>query len=161
MKKVIIISFILIAIFLLFSSTNNNNSTPSQFDNYSTSTNKDERIYETETYPEEYETTDSLEFNGYECTVDCSGHEAGYEWAEEHGITQDDVDNYSGNSNSFKEGMQSYVDENYWLLTLTIKKNLLSATIEHNLFGRYKGYNSPTNSNCLTFYNLGWFYNET
>lgn len=51
-------------------------------------------------------------FNGYPCTKDCSGHEAGREWAEEHGITQDDVDNYSGNSNSFKEGMQSYVDNN-------------------------------------------------
>lgn len=51
-------------------------------------------------------------YNGYECTDDCSGHEAGYEWAEEHGITQDDVDNYSGNSSSFQEGMQSYVDEN-------------------------------------------------
>jgi len=51
-------------------------------------------------------------FNGYECTSDCSGHEAGYEWAEENGITQDDVDGYSGNSSSFEEGMQSYVDEN-------------------------------------------------
>lgn len=56
---------------------------------------------------------DQPTFNGYLCTVDCGGHEAGYEWAEEHGITQDDVDNYSGNSNSFMEGMQSYVDENY------------------------------------------------
>lgn len=60
-----------------------------------------------------YQNNDSLEFNGYECIDDCSGHEAGYEWAEENGITQDDVDNYSGNSNSFMEGMQSYVDENY------------------------------------------------
>jgi len=25
-------------------------------------------------------------FHGYPCTVDCSGHEAGYEWAEEHGV---------------------------------------------------------------------------
>lgn len=60
-----------------------------------------------------YQYDNSLEFNGYECTDDCSGHEAGYDWAEENGITQDDVDNYSGNSNSFMEGMQSYVDENY------------------------------------------------
>lgn len=58
------------------------------------------------------EDVSTLEFNGYPCTDDCSGHEAGYEWAEEHDITQDDVDNYSGNSNSFMEGMQSYVDEN-------------------------------------------------
>ena len=51
-----------------------------------------------------------LNFNGYDCTEDCSGHEAGYDWAQDHDITQDDVDNYSGNSDSFREGMQSYVD---------------------------------------------------
>ncbi len=50
-------------------------------------------------------------FHGYDCTEDCSGHEAGYEWAEENDI--DDVDDCSGNSNSFIEGCQSYVEENY------------------------------------------------
>lgn len=50
-------------------------------------------------------------FNGYECTEDCSGHEAGYEWAQENGI--DNTDNCGGNSNSFIEGCQSYVEENY------------------------------------------------
>lgn len=49
-------------------------------------------------------------FNGYTCTDDCSGHEAGYEWAEENGI--DDIDDCGGNSNSFIEGCQSYVEEN-------------------------------------------------
>jgi hypothetical protein len=48
-------------------------------------------------------------FNGYPCTVDCSGHEAGYEWAEEHGIT--DADDCDGNSESFIEGCQSYAEE--------------------------------------------------
>lgn len=48
-------------------------------------------------------------FNGYLCTVDCSGHEAGYEWAEEHGIT--DSDDCGGNSQSFIEGCQSYAEE--------------------------------------------------
>lgn len=52
-----------------------------------------------------------LEFDGNTCKSDCSGHEAGYNWAKEHGITQDGVDGYSGNSSSFKEGMQSYVDD--------------------------------------------------
>lgn len=113
MKKIIIISAILIAIFLIFSSINNESGISSQFGNYSTSTDTGDKSYETEAPSEEYKTTNSLEFNGYECTIDCSGHEAGYEWAEEHGITQDDVDNYSGNSNSFMEGMQSYVNENY------------------------------------------------
>ena len=50
-----------------------------------------------------------LEFHGFPCTVDCSGHEAGYEWAEENGVT----DSYScgGNSNSFIEGCEAYADE--------------------------------------------------
>lgn len=55
--------------------------------------------------------TGSLYFNNYPCTEDCSGHEAGYEWAEENGI--DDMDDCGGNSNSFIEGCESYVEENY------------------------------------------------
>jgi hypothetical protein len=42
-------------------------------------------------------------------TQDCSGHEAGYEWAEEHGI--DDPDDCSGNSESFIEGCRAYAEE--------------------------------------------------
>lgn len=49
-------------------------------------------------------------FNGYPCTSDCSGHEAGYNWAEENGIS--DADDCGGNSESFIEGCQSYVEEN-------------------------------------------------
>lgn len=48
-------------------------------------------------------------FMGYDCTIDCSGHEAGYQWAEQNSI--DDPDNCDGNSNSFNEGCQSYVEE--------------------------------------------------
>lgn len=55
--------------------------------------------------------TGSLYFNSYPCTEDCSGHEAGFEWAEENGI--EDVDDCGGNSNSFIEGCESYVEENY------------------------------------------------
>jgi hypothetical protein len=42
-----------------------------------------------------------------ECTQDCSGHEAGYSWAEENGIA--DEDNCTGNGDSFIEGCQAYV----------------------------------------------------
>jgi hypothetical protein len=49
-------------------------------------------------------------FGNYECTEDCSGHQAGYDWAERKGI--DDTDNCSGNSNSFIEGCYAYVEEN-------------------------------------------------
>ena len=53
--------------------------------------------------------TSDLRFHGYDCTVDCSGHEAGYQWAEEHDI--DDEDNCGGNSDSFIEGCKAYVHE--------------------------------------------------
>jgi hypothetical protein len=48
-------------------------------------------------------------FHGYTCTVDCSGHEAGYQWAADHDI--DDPDNCGGNSNSFIEGCRVYAEE--------------------------------------------------
>lgn len=50
-------------------------------------------------------------YNGYECTEDCSGHEAGYNWAEAKGI--EDENDCDGNSNSFIEGCISYVEDNY------------------------------------------------
>jgi len=49
-------------------------------------------------------------FHGYECTEDCSGHEAGYEWAEENNIS--DENDCDGNSASFIEGCIIYVREN-------------------------------------------------
>ena len=74
-------------------------------ESYNGSTN--DYIYEDET-----EETEEIEtFRGYECTDDCSGHEAGYNWAEENDISDEyDCD---GNSNSFNEGCQAYVEENY------------------------------------------------
>lgn len=48
-------------------------------------------------------------FLGYNCTSDCSGHEAGYQWAEDHSI--DDPDDCGGNSESFIEGCRAYAEE--------------------------------------------------
>lgn len=48
-------------------------------------------------------------FMEYTCTIDCSGHEAGYEWAEENDI--DDPDDCGGNSDSFIEGCIAYAEE--------------------------------------------------
>lgn len=48
-------------------------------------------------------------FKGYACTDDCSGHEAGYNWAEEKGIS--DPYECGGNSASFIEGCESYAQE--------------------------------------------------
>lgn len=44
---------------------------------------------------------------GYTCTVDCSGHEAGRQWAEDNDI--DDESLCDGNSQSFIEGCEAYV----------------------------------------------------
>ena len=49
-------------------------------------------------------------FRGYECTQDCSGHQAGYEWAERHDIT--DPNDCGGRSQSFIEGCQAWAKEN-------------------------------------------------
>lgn len=51
----------------------------------------------------------AADFHGYPCTQDCSGHEAGYEWAETNDIT--DPEDCGGNSNSFIEGCQAYAEE--------------------------------------------------
>ena len=48
-------------------------------------------------------------FHGYRCTDDCSGHEAGYEYAERYHIT--DPDDCGGNSQSFIEGCMAYAEE--------------------------------------------------
>ena len=51
-------------------------------------------------------------FDGDPCTSDCSGHEAGYNWAESHGIDDDDDCDAAGehsNSPSFAEGCKAYV----------------------------------------------------
>jgi hypothetical protein len=47
--------------------------------------------------------------HGYGCTADCSGHKAGYAWAERHDI--DDPDDCGGNSDSFIEGCRAYAAE--------------------------------------------------
>jgi hypothetical protein len=52
-------------------------------------------------------------FSGYECSGNCSGHEAGYNWAEAHDIDDEDVCDTAGdnsNSASFAEGCKAYVN---------------------------------------------------
>jgi hypothetical protein len=66
-----------------------------------------------ETYPQYDERRDALDAGLYsggdECTVDCSGHDAGRRWAEEHGIT--DPSQCGGKSWSFAEGCRSFAGE--------------------------------------------------
>jgi hypothetical protein len=52
------------------------------------------------------------QFAGYDCTADCSGHEAGYKWAQEHDISDGDDCDAAGehsSSSSFAEGCHAYV----------------------------------------------------
>ena len=48
-------------------------------------------------------------FRGYPCTKDCSGHAAGYRWADDRDITDPNVCPYS--NNSFWEGCLAHTDE--------------------------------------------------
>jgi len=48
-------------------------------------------------------------FKGYQCTQNCSGHKAGYEWAMKKGITS--KSQCAGKSKSFVEGCFALVDE--------------------------------------------------
>jgi hypothetical protein len=50
-------------------------------------------------------------YGGFDCTVDCSGHAAGYKWADDHDIT-DELDCPEGNSQSFHEGCVAYTQDN-------------------------------------------------
>ncbi len=114
MKWILIVATFSILILFISSSSSSSSTARSESSSVSTVNSDDypDEDIESEQTEENIDTTNGLEFNGDPCTEDCSGHEAGYEWAEEKGITQDDVDDYSGNSESFREGMQSYVDEN-------------------------------------------------
>jgi len=55
------------------------------------------------------------EFGGHECADDCSGHKAGYEWAEAKAVqteqTCEAILAKSPNSTSFYEGCLVYVEE--------------------------------------------------
>ncbi len=48
--------------------------------------------------------------DNWDCTGDCSGHNAGYDWAESKGIS--DPGDCGGNSTSFIEGCEAYANEN-------------------------------------------------
>ena len=54
-------------------------------------------------------------FMSYSCLENCEGHEAGYKWAEEQGIT-DELE-CGGNSESFREGCMAYAEEQQYDFT--------------------------------------------
>ena len=59
-------------------------------------------VLSTGLYAEDY-------FMGDPCTIDCSGHEAGYQWAENH--MGDYAGCFNSNSTSFTEGCTAFYDK--------------------------------------------------
>ncbi|TWC27596.1 MULTISPECIES: hypothetical protein [unclassified Pseudomonas] len=55
-------------------------------------------------------TVNAATFDGNTCLGDCSGHQAGYDWAEQNDV--DDESSCSTPSPSFNQGCESYVEEN-------------------------------------------------
>jgi threonine dehydrogenase-like Zn-dependent dehydrogenase len=51
-------------------------------------------------------------YGGFDCTIDCSGHAAGYQWAERNGITDEADCPLPNNSPSFQEGCVAYTQDN-------------------------------------------------
>ena len=65
------------------------------------------------TNPSRFHSTMMHKFNEYDCTIDCSGHTAGFEWAERKSISDGDDCDAAGehyNSPSFAEGCHAYLD---------------------------------------------------
>lgn len=53
-----------------------------------------------------------------------AGTDAGYSWAKDHEATQNTVDTYAGPSESFKAGIQQYVDEQAKAQEQALQQNL-------------------------------------
>jgi len=104
--RVTLIVFAILAAIFFFSSLNNQESNPAN-NSYQGYSNQDypEQDYSDQDYAPDVPVTS----DNWNCTSDCSGHEAGYEWASEHGIAH--PDDCGGKSNSFIEGCQAYANE--------------------------------------------------
>jgi hypothetical protein len=53
-------------------------------------------------------TSDNRKYDDFDCMENCSGHAAGYAWAEQHDVV-DEADCPLGNSQSFREGCLAFV----------------------------------------------------
>ncbi len=63
---------------------------------------------EVESEPADVDATDVEQPEFDDCTIDCSGHEAGFQWAQENDVT--DESECGGNSDSFMEGCESFAE---------------------------------------------------
>jgi hypothetical protein len=68
-----------------------------------------EQSRRTDTIPEYDREHKVWKFGDYTCRDDCSGHVAGYQWARDHGIT--DEGDCGGNSQAFIDGCKVWVSD--------------------------------------------------
>lgn len=61
--------------------------------------------------PSDQQIHENLEYKGYRCRKDCSGHIAGYEWARQRNITDPEACPYRPSHPSFHEGCRSYAEQ--------------------------------------------------
>lgn len=105
-KTIFVFLTAFLAVFIFSGCSDDSYNSYNEYNDYENYENNDDSFSVEETGSDEYEVQT---FNGYECTDDCSGHEAGYNWAEEKGII--DPEDCGGNSSSFIEGCESYAEE--------------------------------------------------
>ena len=70
---------------------------------------------------------EGLMYKGYPCTKDCSGHMAGYAWAQQRNIVNPQ-DLPTDTNNSFREGMLSFTEGKQMKISDIIKENSDSGT---------------------------------
>ncbi len=67
-------------------------------------------------------------FGDFDCTDDCSGHAAGYNWAEKHSI-DDEPDCPDGNSQSFHEGCIAYGHRDATMILVAYRHGLRASEV--------------------------------
>ena len=108
-RKLAVGLFVICALVVVYSHVNraSNSSVPLAEE----PTSAPSRLVSAPSYDAQQET--GLTFDGDPCSGDCSGHEAGYRWAEEHSIDDEDDCDTAGetsNSPSFAQGCKAYVE---------------------------------------------------
>jgi hypothetical protein len=94
-----VIIFIGIPFLILIWSSGRNTTTPSRDTTY-----EEWRSEQRQNEADRINQLHEQELEGYGCTSDCSGHQAGYQWAQANNVCEP---NYSGgNSQSFNEGVR-------------------------------------------------------
>jgi hypothetical protein len=80
-----------------------------RYDEYEADTSDEYNRGEVEADTADVDAADVVEPTFDNCTDDCSGHEAGFQWAQDNDVT--DSSECGGNSDSFIEGCEAFAQE--------------------------------------------------